>query len=110
VVLAGPLQVRPNEIVLIAGRPLNVARREMRLLTAFALNGNRVLSRQKWAEEAWGRHTEAGDRTVDYAVLRLRRLLREALPDWEFIHTHIGVGYRFTPERSQAFHNTSTPA
>jgi DNA-binding response OmpR family regulator len=78
------------------------------LLTAFALNENRVLSREKWAKEAWGAATLPGDRTVDHAVVRLRRHLRQALPAWEFIHTHFGVGYRFSPERSQGFHNTST--
>lgn len=108
--IAGPLQVRPHELALVAGRALNLPRREIRLLTAFALNENRVLSRQKWAQEAWGVDAEPGDRTVDYAVLRLRRRLREALPEWEFIHTHVGLGYRFSAQRSQAFHNTSTAA
>jgi DNA-binding response OmpR family regulator len=106
--IAGPLQVRPNELALVAGRALNLPRREIRLLTAFALNENRLLSREKWAELAWGAHTEPGDRTVDVTVVRLRQCLRAALPDWEFIHTHFGLGYRFSAERSQAFHNRGT--
>lgn len=92
----------------MGGRALYLPRRELRLLTAFALNENRVWSRERWAGEAWGTPTPAGDRTVDHSVVRLRQSLRAALPGWEFIHTHFGVGYRFSPERSQGFHNTST--
>jgi DNA-binding response OmpR family regulator len=110
VLIAGPLQVRPNELALASGRPLTLPRREIRLLTAFALNENRVLSREKWAELAWGSSPGPGDRAVDHAVLGLRRRLRDALPGWDFIHTHIGMGYRFSAERSQAFHNQGTPA
>jgi DNA-binding response OmpR family regulator len=94
--------------VLAAGRVVALPRRELRLLTAFSVNENRVLSRERWAELAWAAHTEAGDRTVDHSVVRIRRRLREALPDWDFIHTHVGLGYRFAAERSQAFHNAST--
>ena len=90
------------------GRALYLPRRQLELLTAFALNENRVLSREIWAEQAWGTPSAPGDRTVDYTVLRLRRSLRQALPGWEFIHTHFGLGYRFSPERSQAFHNADT--
>ena len=32
----------------------------------------------------------------------------EALPDWCFIHTHFGFGYRFEPEHSHAFHKAAT--
>jgi DNA-binding response OmpR family regulator len=108
VLIVGPLQVRPNELVLVGGRALPLPRKQLDLLTAFALNENRVLSRERWAEEAWGEHSYPGDRTVDYTVLKLRRRLRDALPGWDFIHTHVGLGYRFSPERSQGFHNTGT--
>jgi DNA-binding response OmpR family regulator len=106
--MVGPLQVRPNELALAGGRALFLPRRELRLLTAFALNENRVWSRERWAEEAWGAPAGPGDRAVDHSVVRLRKSLREALPEWEFIHTHFGLGYRFSPERSQSFHNPST--
>jgi hypothetical protein len=38
----------------------------------------------------------------------LRSKLAEALPEWTFIHTHFGFGYRFQPERSHLFHKTAT--
>jgi hypothetical protein len=40
-----------------------------------------------------------GDRSVDVFVRKLRQKLRVASPDWSYIHTHFGVGYRFSPER-----------
>ena len=40
-----------------------------------------------------------GDRSVDVFVRKLRQKLETASPDWSYIHTHFGVGYRFQPER-----------
>jgi hypothetical protein len=31
-------------------------------------------------------------------VRKLRQKLRIASPEWNYIHTHFGVGYRFAPE------------
>ena len=50
----------------------------------------------------------ASDRSVDVYVHKLRAKLALALPEWSFIHTHFGFGYRFSPERSQRFHRTAT--
>jgi DNA-binding response OmpR family regulator len=38
----------------------------------------------------------------------LRSKLALALPEWAFIHTHFGFGYRFQPEPSQLFHSPRT--
>jgi DNA-binding response OmpR family regulator len=50
----------------------------------------------------------ADERSVDVYVHKLRCKLARALPEWRFIHTHFGFGYRFQPERSHLFHNTAT--
>ena len=50
----------------------------------------------------------ADERSVDVYVHKLRSKLADALPEWSFIHTHFGFGYRFQPERSHLFHNSST--
>jgi DNA-binding winged helix-turn-helix (wHTH) protein len=39
-----------------------------------------------------------GDRSVDVFVRKLRQKLRACSPQWTYIHTHFGVGYRFAPE------------
>jgi DNA-binding winged helix-turn-helix (wHTH) protein len=43
-----------------------------------------------------------GDRSVDVFVRKLRQKLRSGSPDWSYIHTHFGVGYRFSPEREHS--------
>ena len=39
------------------------------------------------------------DRSVDVFVRKVRRKLADCAPNWAYIHTHFGIGYRFTPER-----------
>jgi hypothetical protein len=34
--------------------------------------------------------------------------LGEALPEWRYIHTHFGFGYRLEPTLSRSFHTTAT--
>jgi DNA-binding response OmpR family regulator len=41
-------------------------------------------------------------------VHKLRTKLTAALPEWGFIHTHFGFGYRFQPEPSHPFHSSGT--
>ena len=43
-----------------------------------------------------------GDRSVDVFIRKLRQKLEKRSPEWEYIHTHFGVGYRFDPEPSAA--------
>jgi Transcriptional regulatory protein, C terminal len=46
----------------------------------------------------WGYAMAHGDRSVDVFVRKLRQKLRSASPHWSYIHTHFGVGYRFSPQ------------
>jgi hypothetical protein len=39
-----------------------------------------------------------GDRSVDVFVRKLRQKLERASPEWRYIHTHFGIGYRFAAE------------
>jgi DNA-binding winged helix-turn-helix (wHTH) protein len=43
-----------------------------------------------------------GDRSVDVFVRKLRQKLEQASPAWRYVHTHFGVGYRFSAERADA--------
>ena len=45
-----------------------------------------------------GREPRHADRSVDVYVSRLRSKLGEALPEQHLIHTHNGIGYRFSPD------------
>ena len=39
-----------------------------------------------------------GDRSVDVFVRKLRSKLEKVSPEWRYIHTHFGIGYRFAAE------------
>jgi hypothetical protein len=42
-----------------------------------------------------------GDRSVDVFVRKLRQKLEKASPQWRYIHTHFGIGYRFAAEHHE---------
>ncbi len=98
----GPLEIVPDEpVARVNGRPLTLSIRELRLLTELARRADRVMSREELCRLAWGRQMRPGDRSVDVYVRRLRVKLERAAPEWRFIHTHFGFGYRLSPDRSQ---------
>jgi DNA-binding response OmpR family regulator len=95
------LEIRPDERrVLSDGRPLGFTVREFETLLALAHRRNRVVPRTELYELVWGGRMTYRDRSVDVFVRRLRIKLYAAAPEWTYIHTHFGIGYRFAPERS----------
>jgi DNA-binding response OmpR family regulator len=101
----GDLEIRPDEGLCLAGDavlPLSV--REFGLLVALARRTGRIVRREDLYRLVWAASLRDGDRTVDVYVHKLRSKLEAALPEHRFIHTHVGFGYRFAPERSHAFH------
>jgi DNA-binding response OmpR family regulator len=110
VLYAGELEIRPADgLVLAAGRTLTVSVREFGLLVALVQRQGRIVSRADLYRLVWGRELRDGDRSIDVYVHKLRVKLETALPAWQFIHTHVGFGYRFSPEASHVFHNSTTP-
>jgi DNA-binding response OmpR family regulator len=98
-VYAGRLEIRPaDNAALVDGRPLRLTVRELQVLTELAQNAERVMSRGEIYAAVWGRPFQPSERSVDVYVGRLRAKLARALPGRRFIHTHIGIGYRFSPE------------
>ena len=109
VITAGDLEIRPSEYLVIAGgRTLTLSVRELSLLAALGRREGRIVPREELYETVWGAPMRTADRSVDVYVHKLRAKLADALPEWRFIHTHFGFGYRFQPELSQRFHNTAT--
>ena len=109
VIKAGELEIRPSEYLALAGgRALTLSVRELDLLAALGRREGRIVPREELYETVWGAPMRASDRSVDVYVHKLRSKLATALPEWRFIHTHFGFGYRFQPELSQRFHNTAT--
>ena len=109
VLYAGELEIRPGDgLVLAAGRALPLSVREFGLLVALVRRAGRIVSRSELYTLVWAGELRDGDRSIDVYIHKLRVKLEEALPDWRFIHTHVGFGYRFSPEPSHAFHIPAT--
>jgi DNA-binding response OmpR family regulator len=79
---------------------IELTAREFQLLLLLAQN-ERVLERAEIYERVWGYAMAHGDRSVDVFVRKLRQKLLAASPEWTYIHTHFGIGYRFAPEPRQ---------
>jgi len=94
----GPLSLDPQayRAAPLAGEPLDLTRTEFELLHLLLRNPGRAFSRSYLLDTVWGENYVAGDRSVDNAVLRLRRKLG---PLGEAIETVWGVGYRLTPDK-----------
>jgi DNA-binding response OmpR family regulator len=96
---AGRLEIRPaDHAALVDGRPLVLTVRELQLLTELAQNAERVMTRDELYARVWGRSYRKSDRSVDVYVGRVRAKLETALPGRRFIHTHTGIGYRFSSQ------------
>ncbi len=68
------------------------------MLTTLAAHPQRIMTREELYSRSGGGSRRRDDRSVDVYVSRLRSKLGEALPGCQLIHTHNGIGYRFSPE------------
>ncbi len=99
VIRIGDLEIRPSEYLALAdGRVMSLSVRELSLLAALGRREGRVVSREELYQAVWGGDLRSDDRSVDVYVHKLRSKLARALPEWRFIHTHFGFGYRLAPE------------
>ncbi|MEA2149125.1 MAG: hypothetical protein QOD69_955 [Solirubrobacteraceae bacterium] len=102
-VLAGEIEVRPDQFQVFAhGLSIDLTRREFELIQLLAAAEGRVLEREEIYQRVWGYTMAHGDRSVDVFVRKLRSKLQQASPEWHYIHTHFGVGYRFAAEQAGA--------
>jgi DNA-binding response OmpR family regulator len=94
------LELRPAEYQLLAaGRRVGLTVREFQTFLVLAERPDRVVTRPEIYALVWGGQMTYRDRSVDVFVRKVRRKLAIAAPGWSYIHTHFGVGYRFSPER-----------
>ena len=90
----GPLELDPEgRVSRIDGEPLDLTRTEFELLHLLLRNRGRAFSRAYLHHTVWGEPAVEGDRSVDNAILRLRRKLRSM---GDAIETVWGVGYRMS--------------
>jgi DNA-binding response OmpR family regulator len=99
----GELEIRPDQFqAFIAGRSVELTRREFELLHLLAGSQANVLEREAIYQRVWGYAMAHGDRSVDVFIRKLRQKLERGSPAWSYIHTHFGIGYRFDPESAVA--------
>ena len=100
---AGELSIRPDRFDAYAdGQPASLSRKEYELLFELASVDGRVLEREDIYQRVWGYTMARGDRSVDVFVRKLRQKLERVSPDWRYVHTHFGVGYRFAALPAEA--------
>ncbi len=93
------VEIRPAELqVLIEGVRSGLTVREFELFFLLAKRLDSVVQRPEIYELMSGGEMQRRDRSVDVLVRKVRGKLEVIAPDWRYIHTHFGIGYRFTPE------------
>ena len=100
---AGELTIRPDQFDAYVGEDAaGLSRKEYELLRQLASAEGRVLEREVIYQRVWGYAMVRGDRSVDVFVRKLRNKLERISPEWRYVHTHFGVGYRFAAERDES--------
>src|ERR1700760_3243804 len=100
-VVLGEVEVRPDQYqAFVAGRSLELTRREFQLIELLCDARGEVLGRELIYETLWGYEMARNDRSVDVFVHKLRRKLKEASPEWSYVPTHPDTGYRLAAERA----------
>jgi DNA-binding response OmpR family regulator len=98
-IVAGELSIRPDLFdAYVGGQAASLSRKEFELLRHLATADGRVLEREDIYQRVWGYTMARGDRSVDVFVRKLRTKLERLSPEWRYVHTHFGVGYRFAAE------------
>lgn len=93
----GQLRLDPqSHLAALESTPLDLTPTEFALLHLLMRSPGRAFSRAYLLDTVWGETYVGGDRSVDNAILRLRKKLG---PLGEDIETVWGVGYRLRPER-----------
>jgi DNA-binding response OmpR family regulator len=93
------LEVRPAELqVLVDERRVGFTVREFELFLLLSRRIDSVVQRPEIYRLMWGGEMPRRNRSVDVLVRKVRGKLELAAPEWRYVHTHFGIGYRFSPE------------
>ena len=84
-------------LALLHDIPLQLTRREFRLLEALARQPGRIFSRSKLLELAYDHGDDVTERAVDSHIKNLRKKMNAAAPTHEWIRSVYGVGFSLDP-------------
>jgi two-component system alkaline phosphatase synthesis response regulator PhoP len=88
------IDIRSTE-VMREGRPVALSAKEFHLLRYFVEHRGATLSRDELLREVWGYGGQPSTRTVDVHVAWLRQKIEKDPKNPQFIHTIVGMGYKF---------------
>lgn len=101
------LEIRPeSREILRAGGRVQLTARELEVLLVLVGQPDRVITREMIYADVWGGDMPYRDRAADVYVRRVREKLRQLAPDYVYIHTHFGIGYRFWLEPAADAHSS----
>jgi DNA-binding response OmpR family regulator len=110
-VIAGEVEIRADRFQAFVGeQSIDLTRREFELIELLSGAEGRVLEREEIYSRLWGYTMVRGDRSVDVFVRKLRQKLEKASPNWRYIHTHFGIGYRFAAESLEVVDPNDVPS
>lgn len=81
-----------------AGEPISLSTREMELLSYLMSHAGQTLSRERIYRDVW--QTEFGDMST--VAINIKNLRLKLDPDWRYIKTVWGQGYRFVTQTGLA--------
>lgn len=97
--VVGELEIRADQFqAFVGGRSADLTRREFELIQLLADSEGQVLQREEIYQRVWGYAMAHGDRSVDVFIRKIRQKLTRLSPNWRYVHTHFGIGYRFAAE------------
>lgn len=79
----------------IADKSLDLTQVEYQLCAALFSQPGRIFSRDQLMDRIYSDGRVVSDRTIDSHIKKLRKKLRELLPEQELIHSVYGAGYRY---------------
>jgi len=94
----GAVRIIPDQQLVFAnGQELKLTRKEFELLLFFAMNRNRVLSRESIAEHLWGDEADQAD-SFDFLYSHIKNLRKKIEENGcqSYIQTVYGIGYKFS--------------
>jgi two-component system response regulator RegX3 len=96
----GELRLDPaRREVLVAGEPVELARKEFDLLELLMREAGSVVTRERLIEEVWDTNWFGSTKTLDVHVAAIRKKLGDDPSSPRYLHTVRGVGFRFaSPE------------
>ncbi len=84
-----------NRTTKVNQRPLKLTKSEFEILSLFIQNKGRVFTREQIIRHIYGDDNESFDRTIDTHIWSLRKKIGEKKGNPRYIHSEMGVGYRF---------------